>query len=239
MVVAFKLNSNSKELNAKMARIAMRQLPFAAAVSLTKTGQALVEQNERDMRKTFEKPVGWTLKAFRRTVATKSNLRTIVKRKDQARGLSTNTTPNRQHYLEVQDSGGTRPMKAFEKAIKGRARGASRFNYVTPTRDAPKTSTGNVTRGYIGKVLSETSQKGGKFFVPKSDHPLALRGGDGVFERMARGKVKKRLHLHNKMPNYRARLRFHDRMYRYGRMAFPKVFRQELRSALLKSGFGR
>lgn len=239
MVVALKFKSNSKALNAKMAQVSMKQLQFATAVALTKTGQSLVEQNERDMRQTFQNPLGWTLKAFRRTVAKKNDLRTIIKRKDQSRGLSTNTTPNRQHYLEVQDDGGARPMKAFEKAIKGKARGASGFNYVTPTRDAPKTKSGNVTRNYIGKVLTETSRKGGKFFVPKPNHPLALKGGDGVFERMARGKVKKRLHLHNSVPNYRARLRFHERMHRYGRLAFPKVFRQEFRSALMKSGFGR
>ena len=239
MPVSLKFKSNSKALNAKMAQVSMKQLQFATAVALTKTGQSLVEQNERDMRQTFQNPLGWTLKAFRRTVAKKNDLRTIIKRKDQSRGLSTNTTPNRQHYLEVQDDGGARPMKAFEKAIKGKARGASGFNYVTPTRDAPKTRSGNVTRNYIGKVLTETSRKGGKFFVPKPNHPLALKGGDGVFERMARGKVKKRLHLHNSVPNYRARLRFHERMHRYGRLAFPKVFRQEFRSALMKSGFGR
>lgn len=238
-MIAFKFNSNSKALNAKMAKVSMRQFHFATAVSLTKTAKSLVEQNERDMRQTFQNPLSWTLKAFRRTVARKHDLRTIIKRKDQSRGLSTNTTPNRQHYLEVQDDGGPRPMKAFEKAIKGKARGASGFSYVTPTRNAPKTRSGNVTRNYIGKVLSETSRKGGKFFVPKSNHPLALKGGDGVFERMAKGKVKKRLHLHNSMPNYRPRLRFHERMHRYGRLAFPKVFRQELRSALMKSGFGK
>ena len=61
-----------------------------------------------------------------------------------------------------------------------RGKGASKFRYATPTKDTRLNASGNMTRNNINKILAGVTQKGGKFFIPKSNHPLALRGGDGV-----------------------------------------------------------
>lgn len=237
MAVSFQFKSNSKMVNAKMAMMVTRQVPFATAKSLTLTSKSLVEQNKRDMPTLFKNPTAWTRNAFFFIPAKKNNPRTIIKRKDKGTGTSSNVVPSKQSYLETQQTGGARQPKAFEGAIRIRGKGAGNFRYATPTRDARLNASGNMTRNSINKIITGLGQKGGKFFVPKPNHPLALRGGDGVFERMARNKVKKRLHLFNTMPTYRPQFRFYKRMNAYGKAAFPRIFRRELRNALRTSGF--
>ena len=237
MAVSFQFKSNSKQVNAKLATMVSRQVPFATAKSLTLTSKSLVEQNKRDTTTIFSNPTAWTKNAFFFIPAKKNNPRTIIKRKDKAAGTASNVVPSKQHYLEVQQTGGGRQPKAFEGAIRIRGKGAGNFRYATPTRDARLNASGNMTRNSINKIITGLGQKGGKFFVPKSTHPLAVRGGDGVFERMAKNKVKKRLHLFNTLPTYRPKFRFYKRMTAYGKTAFPRIFRQELRNALRSSGF--
>lgn len=237
MAVAFQFKSNAKQVNAKMANMVIKQVPFATAKSLTLTSKSLVEQNKRDTGQIFDNPTAWTKNAFFFIPAKKNNPRTIIKRKDKGTGTASNVPPAKQHYLEVQQQGGGRNAKAFEGALRARVKGAGNFRYATPTRDTRLNSAGNMTRHQINKILSEAGTKGGKFFVPQSNHPLALKGGDGVFERMARNKVRKRLHLHNSTPTYSAQFNFYGRMRRYGKAAFPRIFRRELRAALMTSGF--
>jgi general stress protein YciG len=237
MAVSFQFKSNSKQVNAKLSQLVAREIPFATAVALTRTAQTLKEQNERDMPTIFQNPSRWTRGAFRVIPAKKNNPRAFVARKDKVTGTATNVAPNRQQYLEVQQDGGGRKPKAFETAIRTRGKGTGNFRYATPTRDTRLNASGNMTRASVNKMLGEIGKKGGKFFVPKSTHPLALRGGDGVFERMAKNKVKKRLHLFNTMPTYRPQFRFFKRMTRYGKTAFPRIFRVELRNALRTSRF--
>jgi hypothetical protein len=227
---SFKFSSNSADVNRKMANMVQRQIPFATAKSLTLTAKTLVEQNKRDMVSIFDNPVAWTRNAFFFIPAKKNNPRTIIKRKDMASG--SNVPPSKQNYLEDLEDGGGRKPKAFETALTSRARGASRFRYATPTRDTRTTAAGNIGRATINKILAQAATKGGKMFVPKSTHPLAQRGGDGVFERMAKGKVKKRLHLHNSIPSYRPQFNFYRRMNKYGRTAFQRIFKRELANAM-------
>jgi hypothetical protein len=237
MAVAFRFTFNGDKVNAKIATMVTRQVPFAAAKSLTLTSKTLVEQNKRDAPKIFSNPTAWTRNAFFFIPARKNNPRTIIKRKDRASGTASNAVPSKQHYLEVQQQGGARKPKAFEGAIRIRGKGAGKFRYATPTRDARLNASGNMTRNSINKIIGGLGNKGGKFFVPEPSHPLAIKGGDGVFERMARNKVRKRLHLFNTMPSYRPRFRFYARMEKYGKQAFPRIFRRELRNAIRSSGF--
>jgi hypothetical protein len=227
---SFKFSSNSADVNRKMASMVQRQIPFATAKSLTLASKQMVEANKKDMVRIFDNPVAWTRNAFFFIPAKKNNPITIIKRKDKGGG--TNVPANRQNYLETMQEGGGRQPKAFETALTSRARGASRFRYATPTRDTRTTAAGNVSLATVNKILSQASGKGGKMFVPKSSHPLAQRGGDGVFERMAKGKVKKRLHLHNSMPTYNPEFRFYRRMRTYGKKLFPRIFRRELANAM-------
>lgn len=235
MVVAFTFKSNSEIAHRRMSNLVMSQVPFAVAKSLTMTSKTLQEQNQRDMTSIFSNPTAWTRGAFRIIPAKKNNPRTFILRKDKAPSSATNAVPSKQHYLSVQQRGGPRPPKAFETAIRSRGKGAQKFSYATPTSQMRVNKSGNITKNAIGKIITDIGQKGGKHFVPQSTHPLAIRFGDGVFERMANNKVRKRLHLHTKMPSYQPRFKFYQRMERYGRKAFPRIFQQELRAAILSS----
>ena len=232
MVVSLTFKSNAASAQKRMANLAMSQVPFAVAKSLTMTSKTLQEQNQRDMSGIFSNPTAWTKGAFRIIPAKKNNPRTFILRKDQAPASASNTAPSKQHYLSVQQRGGPRPPKAFETAIRSRGKGAQNFSYATPTSQMRVNKSGNITKNAIGKIITDIGQKGGKHFVPQSTHPLAIRFGDGVFERMANNKVRKRLHLHTKMPTYRPRFKFYQRMERYGRRAFPRIFQQEFRAAI-------
>jgi hypothetical protein len=227
---SFKFNSNSAKVNRKMSDLVARQMPFATAKTLTLTAKTLVEQNKRDMPKLFNNPVPWTQNAFFFIPAQKNTLRAVVKRKDKGQG--SNVSPARQNYLETQNEGGGRSPKAFENALRGKSPNAARFRYATPTRNTRMTAAGNMSRASIAKMLGQVGSPGAKMFVPKSTHPLAKRGGDGVYERMAKGRVLKRLHLTNSIPSYQPAFRFEERMNNYARKAYSRILRRELQAAM-------
>ena len=239
MVASIKLNSNVKDVNAKLAALTIKQIPYATVVALTKTVQHLEQANKKDMERIFDNPTRWTKGAFRIEPARLKPYKPFaeVLRKNKVKGKASNTTPNKQHYLEVQERGGVRPPKAFERALRGRGRNAKKYLYATPTSQQRTDQAGNVTLGQIGKMLGEVSTKGGKFFIPKDSHPLTLKSGAGIYERMKRGKVRKRMHLHTKMPTYGAELRFGRRMRSYARKVFPQVLQKEFRNALRNAKF--
>ena len=235
MVVSLNFKANTMAAQKRMSNLAVRQVPFAVAKSLTLSAKTLVEQNKRDTNVIFQNPTNWTRNAFFFIPAKKDNPRTIIKRKDLATSTATNAVPSKQNYLEVQQQGGGRRPKAFESSLMTKVKGASKFRYATPTRDSRLNASGNMTRGSINKILGAVGTKGGKFFIPKPNHPLTIKGGDGVFERMAKNKVKKRLHFTNVIPSYRKQFNFFKRMNRYGLKAFPRIFQREFRNALLSS----
>jgi hypothetical protein len=239
MPVSFKFESNSKDVNARLAAMTMKQIPYATVVSLTKTVKHLEKANVKDMQRIFNNPTPWTKKAFRTIPATVKPYVPVAElsRKDMGGAKSSNTTPNKQHYLEVQDKGGVRPPKAFERALRGRGRNAKKYLYATPTSQMGRNAYGNAKPSDIKTILNETSKKGGKFFIPKENHPLTLKSGEGVFERMKRGKVRKRMHLHTRTPTYGAKFRFGRRMRNYAKKVFPQVLRKEIKVALDKARF--
>jgi len=233
MPVSLNFQANTKQIEARMANLALKQIPFATAKALTLTAKELVNQNERDTAQIFNSPTNWTVKAFRFIPAKKNNPRTFILRKD--RPATTNVPRSKQNYLEDLQTGGGRKPKAFEGALSAKAKGANKFRYATPTRSSRLNKAGNISRNAIDKILAETGVSGSKLFIPRSDSGLALKGGDGVFQRMARGKVKKLLHLTNATPNYRKTFNFYGRMQKYGRSKFPKIFQREFRAAILSS----
>lgn len=239
MVASIKLASNVKDVNAKLSALTLKQIPYATVVSLTKTVKQLEKANQKDMERIFEKPTRWTKGAFRTDPAKLKPYKPMaeIRRKDVKAGSGTNTVPSKQHYLEVQERGGVRPPKAFERALRGRGRNAKKYLYATPTSQQRTTAAGNVSQGQIGNMLGELSKQGGKFFIPKDNHPLMLKSGAGIYERMARGKVRKRMHLHTKFPSYGANFKFGRRMRSYAKKVFPQVLQKEFRTALRDAKF--
>lgn len=234
MPVAFKFQSNTQIVLGKMQRAVAREVPFAIVSALTKTATELNERNTSHMRRVFDNPTDWTLKAFRVDPALMKPYKPITRilRKNKVRGTPSNVTPNRQHYLEVQDSGGLRPSKAFERRLSGTLKGASRYRYATPTSQQSINQFGNLSRANARKLSGNTDNK---YFVPKPNHPLTQKYGAGVYQRMAKNKVRKRLHLHEQPPNYRGVLRFGRRMISGGRNIFPRTFQKQLRDGMRKA----
>ena len=228
-VAEIKLTSNVEGINARMSNLVMKQIRFATAQALTQTAKNLVAQNERDTRAMFESPTKWNTQAFSFEPAKINHQSTVIKRKDKP--ATTNVPRNKQNYLERLDDGGGRQPKAFEGALKTK-KGANKFNYALPTRDTRLNKFGNITRNQVDKILGEVGQKGSKLFIPRSGSALAIKGGDGVFERMARNKVKKSLHLVNTIPNYQAEFRFYPRMNAYARKQFPKTLQRKFQAAI-------
>lgn len=233
MVVSLNFKANTAAAQRRMSSLAVKQVPFAVAKSLTLSAKTLVEQNKRDAGVIFQRPTAWTRNAFFFIPAKKFNPRTMIKRKDMASG--SNVPPSKQNYLEIMQDGGGRRPKAFENALRTKVKGAERFRYATPTRDTRLNMSGNVTRNQIQKILAETGKKGSKLFIPRPDHPLSMRGNTGVFQRMARNKLKKILHLTTVTPSYSKEYNFYKRMNRYGTKAFPRIFQREFRNALRTS----
>ena len=199
MVVSLNFKANTAAAQWRMSSLAVKQVPFAVAKSLTLSAKTLVEQNKRDANVIFQRPTARTRNAFF-IPAKKFNPRTIIKRKDMASG--SNVPPSKQNYLETMQDGGARRLKAFENALRTKVKGADRFRYATPTRNTRLNMSGNVTRNQIQKILAETGKKDQSYSSQGRSIFLSMRGNTGVFQRMARNKLKKILHLTNVTPSY-------------------------------------
>lgn len=141
------IKSNSDQT---AARIAMRakQLPFAAAVALNRTAYKAKPAEEREMRDVFDRPTPYTLSSVFVKRATKSNLNAVISLKD----VASKGTPAAV-FLLPQITGGTRPMKRFEKALQ--SIGVLPEGYrVMPGSGATLDAYGNLSRGQIVQILS-------------------------------------------------------------------------------------
>lgn len=119
------------------------QLPFATALTLTRTGQDVKAAVERRMPEAFDRPTPYTERGFRLFPATKRSLRALVTFREDAR-----------HYLNAQVAGGGRQTKALERALQ--AAGAMPYGMIAvPGQGARLDRYGNVDRGQVIQVLSQ------------------------------------------------------------------------------------
>jgi len=182
---------DSRELTTALDRLTQRQLPFAIAVALTRTGQVIKNAEISEMRRVFDRPTPFTLNSLMLRPATKQRQYAEVWFKD----FAPKGTPAAK-YLLPQVRGGSRSNKRFEGALRhGGVLG--RDEYAIPARGAPKDSYGNVRRGLYQRILSDlgssrdasqNSKGSGKFFVgtigrvrhqqkPEDDVHLHTRSG--------------------------------------------------------------
>jgi predicted HicB family RNase H-like nuclease len=231
MAVNFTFESNLARTNAKLAIMAQRQIPFAASKALNRTGVELLAWNKIQMRKRFDNPVRYTVNAFRLVRSKKSNLVAEVRRKDRAAG---------KHYLEVQQDGGQRPQKGFErkgdfqKSYKGQVRA------VLPTKRTANRGS-NVSMAWVKKALaginqSKSSESYPRYFVAEPGTGKNRAGG--IYRVNAKkGKPQKLFTILDRMPRYNKRLPFTEYMTKQAKLSFPKNFRRELRQALRTARF--
>lgn len=107
---------NTRDIERAMRRLddqARKHIPFATALALTRTGQALKKDLGQHLAKTFDNPSRYITAGTFSTSATKSNLSVTVGMRDQApRGASP------AQYVQESFAGGARGMKPYELAMQ-------------------------------------------------------------------------------------------------------------------------
>lgn len=245
-MIAFQLRGNTADSNRRMGNLVMRQMPYAVSRALNETAKTLQTKNKQDMRSAFQNPMPFTLNAYFIKYAKKADLRVKIRRKQKQAG---------RHYLEVQDDGGSRPRKGIENNFRTRLAWPGPVEYLGPTRHTPKNKYGNVSPGFMNKVMSQLQvqrdpamnintqrprtrkSRAKQYFVPSTSHPLGQGRRAGVYERNTVGNAKKVLNFLTASPTYRPRTNFHRNLNRYGKMTYPGKLKKSLAMAMRTARF--
>lgn len=220
--------------------VQQKHVPFATALALTKTGQAVKAALEVEIGEVFDRPTAFTKNALFLSPATKTRLRARVWIKDR-----------QVKYLAPQVYGGARNTKGFEKLLQRTGMMPAGW-YAIPAKGVKLDGHGNVPGGTITKILSQLqssrdptanenmkakgkrnrSSPRGRYFAiqPGRSHLLP-----GIWERMgsAWGSAVRLVFLYTpKKPGYQARLKFYEIGEKVARAEFPIQFRLALRRAL-------
>lgn len=250
-MIKFSFNSNSKQINAKLANLAMRQMPFAASKALNQTAVELKAFNRIQMKRRFDDPVRYTLDAFMIDRSHKRKLVAGVRRKDK---------PSGKHYLEVQAAGGVRPRKGVEKMMDQRIAYPGILRAVIPTsKGNGQTKNGNINMGEVNRALAglgasysstaytrnrqrtaeskrNLQKRPSQYFVSEPGQGRSKTGG--IYKRSPAGnKVTKVFHFLDYAPQYRKKLPFRSYMTKQAKLSFPKNLRREMRAALRTAKF--
>lgn len=236
------ITSNAAEINRRLSNMVARQLPYAIAKGLNDTAKTLVEANKRDMQMRFRNPVPFTLNAYYFKYAKRGETSVTIQRK---------TEVGRKHYLEVQEAGGPRKQKGFEKNFESNLASRPGVKFVLPTSAAPVLKSGHMSQGFLRKVeaqlktardpaMRQTEQskkrqrksRGKQYFVPELTHPLSRGSRDGVYERTAAGNVVKVLNFPATAPKYTKRTRFHQNMPKWAARILPGKMNSALAHAI-------
>lgn len=231
-----KIEMDAAHIDRAMSDLVEKQMPFATALTLNDAAYDGLEEVESEIEEVFDQPTRFTKKAFFVQRASKRRLSALIERKTRAAG---------RHYLEVQQAGGVRPQTALEKLLVSRLKYDGPIQTVTPASGARLNKHGNWSPGQRNQVLSgikaqrdartnttkaskKRQRKRAGYFVPRSGSKLS----PGVYQRMARGKVKKILHITDASARYDKRFEFDERVERRVREVLPKHFERRLRQAL-------
>lgn len=222
------------------------QLPFATALALTRTAQAVKTAEVAEMQRVFDRPKPYTLNSLYVRPATKVRLQATVKLKDDAAG----GTPAAK-YLGAEIAGGTRLQKRFERALI--LRGLMPANsYAVPGRGVRLDQYGNISAGTILQILSalgageltagymanRTERSARRLGRRRRDFFVGRPGGGrlplGVWERIKSGSVTRVVPvlIFVRGPHYRARFGFEAVAQRTIDEQFPVQFARAWEQAL-------
>ena len=221
---------------------AREQVPFATALALTKTAQAVQTDLVDEMRRVFKSPTPFTMASLYVKSAKKSDLTAYVWVKDRQR-----------RYMLTEIEGGPRNVKGFE-ALLIRAGIMPSGWYAVPASGAPLDQYGNVSGGLIGKLLSQLqaareslqneslakkqrrnrrNNQVGSFFAIQVGQTSHLR--PGIYMRQSatsRGGIVPIFIFVSRAPAYRARFDFYGVGARMARQRFPLEFDRAITVAL-------
>jgi len=252
-MIEFKIKADTDRLQRKLNNLVNQQMPYATSLAINETLKTLETYNKALMQKAFDRPTRFTMNAFYVQFSNKRTLRGALRRKQMVVG---------RHYLEVQDSGGPRGMKAFENNFKFRLPYRGMIHGVLPTENTPLDGHGNMTMAFVNKVSAQLEimrdpasnkgyakkTKGGRrsravrYMVPDIDHPLAQpgRGGPGVYavqpdplgKKRTGSRVQKVLGFAQNAPMYKKRTDFDNKMKRAATNIMPGKMRVGIKRAL-------
>lgn len=202
----------------KLGEVERRQIPFATAMGLNAIAERIRRGEREVMRQRFDRPTSYTLDSLYIRRASKSKLFAEVNIKDSAYKAAPAT-----NWLNAEIVGGERRQKRSEKALSSVGLG----RYWAPGPGAVLDGYGNVSRGFIVKVLSalrafgeqgytanrskgKRSQRKARNFdifvgAPNGSEPA------GVWQRVAMGHgtaLKPLMWIRNEAPSYRVRFPF-------------------------------
>jgi hypothetical protein len=246
VLIRFEGMDKAKEM---LSELEKKQLPYATALALTRTGQDVKADLEAEMKKVFDRPTPYTLGSLFLKPATKSNLSSMVYLREWA-GKGTPATKYMSPNIFAQD----RNVKRFEAALQRIGVLPSNM-YVVPGAGADLDAYGNMSRGQIVQILSYLSAFGeqgyranmtakgrarllrGKRGSPGIAYFVAKPGGrlrHGIYKRTgySGGSTITPVMIFVRKPTYRSIYRFYEVARRTIERTWEENFRRAMREAM-------
>lgn len=186
------------------------QLPFALALAATRTAQDVQKAEKKLIAKVFDRPNRYTLNSVYIKSATKKDPIAAVWLKDE---WATAKGGNAADYLSPHIFGTSRKNKRYEKAMQRRGLLKS-GQFTVPAKPAKLDRFGNVSRGQIGKMMSnigaqhdihQNSKRGISYFLFENDDGSL----SGVWQRTPTGIMPFLLFVDD-APDYKKEFRFFE-----------------------------
>jgi hypothetical protein len=195
----FKIASNSKEVQAGLKGL-QKQLDFATINALTQTAKKVKQDLRESMPRYLDKPTPFTLNSLMMQPATKH--------KPQAKVWIKELSAIHKHYIEPQVEGGQRDTKASERRLSRNNQMPSGYGRLVPAQGAKLNQYGNLSSGFMAKVLSATKSFRDEGFIANQTRRTAKRSGayhtfiaspsnprtrhlkTGIYQRLASGRIK-------------------------------------------------
>lgn len=240
-MIRISVRNDFDRLDRRLSDFERRQLPFAAALGLTRVAQRTRAELREEMQSAFDRPTPFTLNSVAVRPATKAKLESSVFFKEWApKGVPAG------RYLKPQIRGGPRTDKGSERKL--RAAGVLPGGYfMMPAKGAQIDGYGNVKRGQVVKVLSAVralstagssgNQNGQGRGKRRSESYFAVKPGarnglpPGIYRRTPQG-GHILVFIFAKQPTYRARFPFWDVARSIGEAHLAREMRLALAEAL-------
>lgn len=212
-------------------------IPLIAKRALNRTAQAVQFNLREEMKRVFDRPTPFTLRAFYLDPATTSKQYAKVWLKDLS------AVPG-EHYLVPEIYGGNRKPKRYEETLR-RSGNLPENMFTVPGKGARINNYGNMSMGQIMQVLAVThslsdryswsspnSRKRNRtlpdyFVIKDKDHKLPM----GIYQRKGGDKIVSVL-LFVKQPTYRPRLSFDRIVNTTVSDNWDKLFNEEIKRGL-------
>lgn len=141
----FTLETNIVECERRLDALISRELPFALRDALNATAKNVYFAERDEMQRAFDRPIPWTLNAFRIEKANSQNLVAIVHQKESAATRD---------YLKRQATGGPRNNTGYEGQLRLHWPTADTFGALVPGNDAEIDRFGNWNKGQMTAVMA-------------------------------------------------------------------------------------